>query len=67
MSSFCPPPPRKKRHKIFNEILWEVLIKHVTLSNDINVYRKCADATVTFSNGHLFSPPFFLVLVKIDT
>jgi len=37
-------PPSKKRHQIFNEILWEVLIKHATLSNDINVYRKCADA-----------------------
>ena len=69
----CPlhPPLEKKDTKssnaILNENLWEVLIKHVTLSNDINVYRICADAIVAFSNGHLFRPPFFLVSVKIDT
>jgi hypothetical protein len=39
---------------MLNENLWEVLIKHVTLSNDINVYRICADAIVAFSYGHLF-------------
>jgi hypothetical protein len=32
-----------------NENLWEVLIKHVTLSNDINAYRICADAIFLFS------------------
>ena len=39
----------KSSNTILNENLWEVLIKHVTLSNDINAHRICADAIFLFS------------------